>query len=234
MDLNVLRANAGRAAALLKSLANQDRLLLLCQLVDGEKTVSELESLTGIRQPTLSQQLGVLRNEGLVNTRREGKWIYYSIASIEAMTMLSALHGCFARMMPRRLLPIPRSECEYCLGQLYTGCRTGRRPADWSAASWLVLFNGRIAGISGMLGGLLDRAGDWSWRLAFVLGLLLAPLLWSRLIGRCLPCNWTHHCRACCWPACWWVWGRVWHPAAPADMVCAACPACRRAPCWPR
>lgn len=95
MDLNVLRANAGRAAALLKSLANQDRLLLLCQLVDGEKTVSELESLTGIRQPTLSQQLGVLRNEGLVNTRREGKWIYYSIASIEAMTMLSALHGLF-------------------------------------------------------------------------------------------------------------------------------------------
>lgn len=51
------------------------------------------------------------------------------------------------------------------------------------AASWLVLFNGRIAGISGMLGGLLDRASDWSWRLAFVLGLLLAPLLWSGLIG---------------------------------------------------
>ncbi|NWK77942.1 YeeE/YedE family protein [Aquitalea sp. LB_tupeE] len=55
------------------------------------------------------------------------------------------------------------------------------------AASWLVLFNGRIAGISGMLGGLLDRAGDWSWRLAFVLGLLLAPLLWSRLIGPLPP-----------------------------------------------
>jgi uncharacterized membrane protein YedE/YeeE len=52
-----------------------------------------------------------------------------------------------------------------------------------AAASWLVLFNGRIAGISGMLGGLLDRASDWPWRLAFVLGLLLAPLLWSRLIG---------------------------------------------------
>jgi len=55
------------------------------------------------------------------------------------------------------------------------------------AASWLVLFNGRIAGISGMLGGLLDRASDWSWRLAFVLGLLLAPLLWSGLIGPLPP-----------------------------------------------
>ena len=102
------------------------------------------------------------------------------------------------------------------------------------AASWLVLFNGRIAGISGMLGGLLDRESDWSWRLAFVLGLLLAPLLWSGLIGRCLPCNWTHHYRACYWPAYWWVSVRAWHPAAPADMVCAACPACRRVPCWPR
>lgn len=95
MDLMLLRTNASRAAALLKSLANEDRLLLLCQLVDGEKTVSELEGLTGIRQPTLSQQLGVLRNEGLVSTRREGKWIYYTIASAEAMTMLAALHGVF-------------------------------------------------------------------------------------------------------------------------------------------
>jgi hypothetical protein len=51
------------------------------------------------------------------------------------------------------------------------------------AASWLVLMNGRIAGISGMVGGLLDRAGDWPLRLAFVLGLLLAPVLWWLCIG---------------------------------------------------
>lgn len=95
MDLSILHNNAARAAGLLKSLANQDRLLLLCQLVDGEKTVSELERLTGIRQPTLSQQLGVLRNELLVNTRREGKWIYYSVASQEAMAILAALHSLF-------------------------------------------------------------------------------------------------------------------------------------------
>ncbi|WP_420865242.1 YeeE/YedE family protein, partial [Aquitalea magnusonii] len=51
------------------------------------------------------------------------------------------------------------------------------------AASWLLLLNGRIAGISGMLGGLVDRAGDWPLRLAFVLGLLAAPLVWRGLIG---------------------------------------------------
>ena len=54
-----------------------------------------LERLTGIRQPTLSQQLGVLRNEALVNTRREGKWIYYSVASQEAMAILGTLHSLF-------------------------------------------------------------------------------------------------------------------------------------------
>lgn len=95
MDLSLLRENAGKASLLLKSLANEDRLLLLCQLVDGEKTVSELERLTAIRQPTLSQQLGVLRNEGLVATRREGKWIYYRIASPEALALLNTLYALF-------------------------------------------------------------------------------------------------------------------------------------------
>jgi DNA-binding transcriptional ArsR family regulator len=95
MDLTVLHDNANRAASLLKSLANQDRLLLLCQLVAGERTVSELEKLTGIRQPTLSQQLGVLRNELLVSTRREGKWIYYRVASQEAMAILETLYGLY-------------------------------------------------------------------------------------------------------------------------------------------
>ena len=93
--MDVLRDNTHRAAGLLKSLANPDRLLLLCQLVEMERSVTELESLTGIRQPTLSQQLGVLRNEGLVTTRRDGKWVYYRIASPEAMTILGALHQIF-------------------------------------------------------------------------------------------------------------------------------------------
>jgi len=95
MDLTVVRENASKACALLKSLANEDRLMLLCQLVDGEKTVSDLERLTGIRQPTLSQQLGVLRNENLVSTRRDGKWIFYSLGNPQVMTMLFTLHGLF-------------------------------------------------------------------------------------------------------------------------------------------
>ncbi|WP_174875030.1 ArsR/SmtB family transcription factor [Vogesella oryzae] len=101
MDLTVLHDNASRAAALLKSLANEDRLLLLCQLVEGEKSVSELERLTGIRQPTLSQQLGVLRNEALVNTRREGKWIYYSVASEQALAILETLYGLYCGRVPK-------------------------------------------------------------------------------------------------------------------------------------
>jgi DNA-binding transcriptional ArsR family regulator len=105
MDLSELKKNAAKAAALLKSLANEDRLLLLCQLVPGERSVSELERLTGIRQPTLSQQLGVLRNEGLVATRRDGKWIYYSVASREAMTMLTTLHVLFCPENGRQVSP---------------------------------------------------------------------------------------------------------------------------------
>lgn len=100
MDLTVLHDNANRAASLLKSLANPDRLLLLCQLVAGERTVSELEKLTGIRQPTLSQQLGVLRNEALVSTRREGKWIYYRVASQEALSILETLYGLYCGQQP--------------------------------------------------------------------------------------------------------------------------------------
>ena len=100
MDLTVLHDNANRAASLLKSLANPDRLLLLCQLVAGERTVSELEKLTGIRQPALSQQLGVLRNEALVSTRREGKWIYYRVASQEALSILETLYGLYCGQQP--------------------------------------------------------------------------------------------------------------------------------------
>lgn len=77
-----------------------DRLLLLCQLVGGERTVTELENLTAIHQPTLSQQLGVLRNEGLVDTRRDGKWMYYRVAREEVLILLDALHGIYCKTAP--------------------------------------------------------------------------------------------------------------------------------------
>lgn len=90
-----LHAKAGEAASLLKALANPDRLLLLCQLVDGERSVGELGDLVGIEQPSLSQQLAVLRGERLVATRREGKQVLYRIVSPAAMTILQTLYGLF-------------------------------------------------------------------------------------------------------------------------------------------
>jgi len=94
-----MRKAAGTATALLRALANEDRLLLLCQLSQGEHAVGELEALLDIRQPTLSQQLGVLRAEGLVETRRDGKRIYYSVADPDALAVLKLLYTlyCSAR-----------------------------------------------------------------------------------------------------------------------------------------
>jgi len=95
LDIQQLRANADAAGQLLKALGNPDRLLLLCQLVEGERSVSELETLLGIQQPTLSQQLGVLRREGLVATRREGKQIFYRIDSPAALAVINTLYQLF-------------------------------------------------------------------------------------------------------------------------------------------
>ena len=95
IDIDMLRRAASHASGLLKALANPDRLLLLCQLSQSEYSVGELELLTGIQQPTLSQQLGVLRVGQLVTTRREGKQIFYSIASKEALAVLQVLYQQF-------------------------------------------------------------------------------------------------------------------------------------------
>ena len=95
LDVQAMQLAAVRASRLLKALANPDRLLLLCQLTQGEHCVSEMEELVGVLQPTLSQQLGVLRQEGLVSTRREGKQIFYSIASIDALAVMQVLYERF-------------------------------------------------------------------------------------------------------------------------------------------
>jgi DNA-binding transcriptional ArsR family regulator len=95
IQLDVLRSSADAACRLMKVLSNPDRLLLLCQLSQGEKRVGELEELVGISQPTLSQQLSVLREEGLVSTRRDGKSIYYCIDSPQAMAVMGVLYAQF-------------------------------------------------------------------------------------------------------------------------------------------
>ncbi|HWI82029.1 metalloregulator ArsR/SmtB family transcription factor [Ramlibacter sp.] len=94
-ELEELSQAADAACALLKSLANPDRLLLLCELAQGERNVGQLEQALGIVQPTLSQQLGVLREARLVDTRRDGKHVYYRIASPQALAVMQVLHAQF-------------------------------------------------------------------------------------------------------------------------------------------
>ncbi|MCT9809631.1 metalloregulator ArsR/SmtB family transcription factor [Acidovorax sp. Be4] len=94
-DIAQLRTHAAEAVAMLKLLGNADRLLLLCQLSAQERTVGELEQLTGIAQPTLSQQLGILRREQLVATRREGKYIWYRLADGKALQLIQAIHQLY-------------------------------------------------------------------------------------------------------------------------------------------
>lgn len=90
-----MQAAAGEACRLLKVLSNPDRLLILCRLAEGEMSVGQLEESLGIRQPTLSQQLTVLREEALVATRREGKHIHYRIDSPQALAVMQVLHQQF-------------------------------------------------------------------------------------------------------------------------------------------
>ena len=86
---------AKRAADFLKALAHENRLMLLCILAEGERSVSELEKMLELRQPTVSQQLARLRMDGLVSARRDGKTIYYSLASEEARIIVGAVYEVF-------------------------------------------------------------------------------------------------------------------------------------------
>ena len=95
IDLADMHKAADQACRLMKVLANSDRLMLLCELAQGENCVSGLEEILGIVQPTLSQQLTVLRNEELVTTRREGKNIYYQISSPEALAVMKVLYKTY-------------------------------------------------------------------------------------------------------------------------------------------
>lgn len=99
MTTSQMHRQMQRAAAdtsrILRALANPDRLLLLCCLSQGEAAVGELEATTGILQPTLSQQLGVLRRTALVTTRREGKQIVYRIDDPRTLALLETLHRLY-------------------------------------------------------------------------------------------------------------------------------------------
>ncbi len=92
INLQKMQSSADDACRLMKVLSNRDRMMLLCQISQGEKCVGELEACLDIQQPTLSQQLTVLRNEALVKTRREGKQIYYSHSNHVALEVMNVLY----------------------------------------------------------------------------------------------------------------------------------------------
>src|SRR6187551_518343 len=101
-ELDKMVENATRATNFLKALAHESRLMILCILAEGEKSVSQLEDILNLRQPTVSQQLARLRADGLVSTRRDGKIIYYTLASDDARTVIGAIYDVFCRKARRR------------------------------------------------------------------------------------------------------------------------------------
>ncbi|ACE93071.1 MULTISPECIES: ArsR/SmtB family transcription factor [Rhizobium] len=94
-DLHKLASKAHEASGLLKALAHQSRLLILCILANEERTVGEIENILGIQQAMVSQQLARLRLEGLVNTRRQGRLVYYSIGNLSVPAFLESLFDLF-------------------------------------------------------------------------------------------------------------------------------------------
>jgi len=95
VDLARMEDSARRAAEFLRALGHEGRMMMLCHLVTGEKSVSELEALLGARQAAVSQQLARLRHEGLVEARRDGKAIFYSLADPRAHRLLEVLYELF-------------------------------------------------------------------------------------------------------------------------------------------
>lgn len=97
LDVGELLEQARAASEFLKALSHEARLVILCLLVDGEKSVTELEQLLSLRQPAVSQQLARLRADDLVETRRDGKNIFYSLAREETREVIAALHRAFCQ-----------------------------------------------------------------------------------------------------------------------------------------
>jgi DNA-binding transcriptional ArsR family regulator len=97
LDIGSMTAQAATAAAFLKALSHEGRLMILCHLVSGEKSVTELERLLASRQAAVSQQLARLRLEGLVHARRDGKAIFYSIQDDKVLRTIRLMHEMFCQ-----------------------------------------------------------------------------------------------------------------------------------------
>ena len=94
-SIDEMRTHAADAAGLMKALGNESRLMILCTLVDGERSVSELNAVIPLSQSALSQQLARLRSQGLVETRRESQTIFYSLAPGPADKVIHVLHDLY-------------------------------------------------------------------------------------------------------------------------------------------
>jgi ArsR family transcriptional regulator, virulence genes transcriptional regulator len=105
MDRDELERNARKASILLKAMANERRLLVLCHLAQGEKSVGELERLIGLSQSALSQHLARLRRDKLVRTRREAQTIYYALAGREAGAVMETLYNLYCEPVKAPLPP---------------------------------------------------------------------------------------------------------------------------------
>jgi ArsR family transcriptional regulator len=95
LDMTVLKSSAQDASDFLKSLSHKGRLLILCNLASGEKSVTELEALLDLRQAAVSQQLARLRSDGLVSYRRDGKTIYYNLSDERVRQLINLLYEMF-------------------------------------------------------------------------------------------------------------------------------------------
>ena len=102
MDIDAMEQAADQVSDLLKSLANRNRLLIICQLIDGERSVGELAALLNLRDSTVSQHLALLRKDNLVVARRDAQTIFYSIASGPTREVMKTLHRVFCESKPEK------------------------------------------------------------------------------------------------------------------------------------
>ena len=122
LDIDAMISNAHDASGFLKALAHEARLLILCLLMEEEKSVREIEKILRLRQPAISQQLARLRVDGLVDARREGKNIFYSLARPEIHAVIGVLHQAFCQQPRSR--PVSRRRVARAVARAK---RAGRR-----------------------------------------------------------------------------------------------------------
>lgn len=111
MNIEIPTDAARRACDLLAALGNEKRLLILCQLAAGERSVGEIAPAIGLSQSALSQHLARLRRDGIVQTRRASQTIYYSLASAEAQRVIETLYGLFCAVPAAVRPPASRPVC---------------------------------------------------------------------------------------------------------------------------